>query len=221
MDVMPRYTAHMPPVLSADLERRLRALLTVFLDENSRVNLSAHRTEERCWTGNILDSLPLLDLLPELTVGKEAPRSVLDIGTGGGFPALPLAIARPDLHITAMDSTGKKIAAVQRMAERLGLPHLTAVTGRAETLGRTPAFRRHFDIVTARAVADTTLLLRYSAPFVRPGGWIVLWKSMHIAEELRASEAVQRQLRCILVRTVPYVLGDAWGERQLLLFQKK
>ncbi|TSC79883.1 MAG: 16S rRNA (guanine527-N7)-methyltransferase [Candidatus Peregrinibacteria bacterium Gr01-1014_25] len=209
-------------VLTARQERMLRKLVDVFLDENSRINLSAHRTSESCWTGNILDSLAFLDVLspgpnPEFRIPSD---SLLDLGTGGGFPALPLAICLPGMTVTAMDATRKKVDAVRRIADRLALPNLRTLVGRAEDIGRMPQHRARYDIVTSRAVAALSTLLEFCVPLARVGGCVVLWKSMDIDEELRTSANAQKQLHCSLVQTHRYDLGGNWGTRQLLVFRK-
>jgi 16S rRNA (guanine527-N7)-methyltransferase len=201
--------------LTPDLEARLRTLTTAFLAENAKLNLSALRTPEACWVGNVLDSLPALDL-PELTDA----RTLLDLGTGGGFPLLPLACARPDLSCTGLDATGKKIDAIGRIAQATGLSNVHLLTGRAEDLGHDRTCRERFDCVTARAVAPLPTLLEYAAPFVRTGGILVLWKSLHIDAELQASLGGRSTLSTHLLRSHRYTLPGDWGERQLLIFGK-
>ncbi|MBR1898336.1 MAG: 16S rRNA (guanine(527)-N(7))-methyltransferase RsmG, partial [Oscillospiraceae bacterium] len=99
---------------------------------------------------------------------------VLDIGSGAGFPGVPLALLRPDLDITLLDSLNKRIAFLHQLCDRLGL-HYDAIHGRAEELARDDDFRGRFDVVTARAVAALPVLAEYSLPFVRKGGF---WISM-------------------------------------------
>lgn len=204
--------------LSADLELRLRELVKVFLLENAKVNLSAFRTEEACWTGNVLDSLAAADLpqFKRLTQGK-----ILDIGTGGGFPLLPLALALPNLKFTGLDATQKKIDAVQHVAEAMRLQNVELISMRAEALGHENRYREKFDIVTARAVADINVLLEYASPFVKPAGRIILWKSMNIEEELEQSTAAQKEFQCGFHSAVTYDLPGDFGQRQLLVFEKK
>lgn len=195
------------------MEQQLKNLVAFFLEENAKVNLSALRTSEACWTGHILDSLAALETLP-------ATGSVLDLGTGGGFPLLPLAIARPDLLFVGLDSTGKKLDAVTRIAKKLGLKNVQTLGGRAETLGHDKRYREKFSAVLSRAVAEINVLLEYCGPFAVPDGSIVLWKSMAIDEELRTADRAMRELRCALKDSVTYELPDDFGKRQLLLFEK-
>ena len=195
----------------------LHELVRVFLAENEKVNLSALRTEDACWNGNVLDSLSLNEL-PDLW--KDATK-ILDLGTGGGFPLLPLAITHPDASFVGLDSIGKKMLAVQRIADAVRLKNVTTVADRAESLAHTKEHREQYDIVTSRAVAEISPLLEYCSGFVKAGGVIVLWKSLHIDEELAASSNAQKILGCPLETTHRYMLPGDWGERQLLIFRKQ
>lgn len=204
--------------LTPDLEHRLRELLAAFMVESAKLNLTALRTEDACWNGNILDSLPLLDLINDGKIPK--PATILDIGTGGGFPLLPLAVGLPDTVCTGLDSIGKKIDAIRRVADAMNLKNIKLIADRAETIARSPAHRNGYHIVTSRAVAPLSILLEYAAPLAGVGGLIVLWKSMHVDEELKHSEEAQKELHCALVQTHRYTLNGDWGERQLLIFRK-
>jgi len=198
---------------------RQRPLLVRFLEENSKLNLSALRTEDACWHGNILDSLALLELI-EPKGPLPVPQSLLDVGTGGGFPLLPLAVHFPHMRCTGLDSTKKKIDAVGRIAKDLHLKNVTLIAERAETAAWKPTYRDSFDMVVSRAVAALPVLLEYAAPFAKCGGHIVLWKSLQIDDELTASGAAQEALCCPLLSSHIYDLGGEWGKRQLLVFRK-
>jgi 16S rRNA (guanine527-N7)-methyltransferase len=204
---------------SADLEQRLRTLMTAFLSENAHINLSALRTEDTCWHGNILDSLALADAVTEKKI--PAPHALMDVGTGGGFPLLPLAVLYPEATCSGVDSIGKKIAAIQRIADAADIQNIRLVAERSENLARTAAHREKYDTVTARAVAPLNILLEYTAPFARIGGHIVLWKSMQIDEELAAAEKAASVLGCSLTEKYVYDLGGDWGTRQLLIYTKE
>jgi 16S rRNA (guanine527-N7)-methyltransferase len=194
-------------------EEKLKALVSLFLEENEKVNLSALRTPEACWTGHVLDSLSALESLP-------ATGSVLDLGTGGGFPLLPLAMMRPELKFVGLDSTRKKLDAVSRMAKTLGLKNVEILSGRAETLGHDRRYREKFSAVLSRAVAELNVLLEFCSPFCAPDGAIVLWKSMAIDEELRAADKAMKELKCELKDSMVYDLPGDFGKRQLLIFEK-
>lgn len=204
----------------AAIEPKLRELLRVFLQMNASINLSAMRTEESCWVGNILDSLALLEILP--AVAPAHPKSCLiDVGTGGGFPLLPLAIALPEWRCVGVDAVAKKIRAVETMTGALSLLNVAVRSGRTEDLGRDRTYRDRFDVVTARAVAPLRILLEYCAPFARQGGYIVLWKSLNIDQELQSSKHAQEVLCCPWRSSHRYTLPGNAGERCLLVFRKE
>jgi len=206
---------HAEPTMAllAAEEQRLRVLLQVFLAENQKLNLSAYRTEETCWVGNILDSLPVIPLLTGV-------KTVFDLGTGGGFPLLPLSLLLPDMEFTGLDSVKKKIDAVQRIVNALELKNVHLLVGRAEELGQDPTYREQYDVVLNRAVADLSTLLEFCSPFVKVGGKLICWKSLSIEEELTKSVNARIQLQCRLVEHREYELLGDWGRRQLLIFEK-
>jgi 16S rRNA (guanine527-N7)-methyltransferase len=200
-------------------EDRLRDVMHVFLEENTKLNLSALRTEDACWHGNILDSVPFMELIEQKII--DTPKNLIDIGTGGGFPLLPLSVLLPDTKCTGLDSTAKKIEAIKRIVAMLNMKNVALIAERSEILGRNPAHRDAYDVVTARAVAPLATLLEYTSPFAKAGGHIVLWKSLQIEEELKMSAAAQKALFCPLIYKHEYDLGGDWGRRQLLVFKKE
>ncbi len=150
------------------------------LKVNQTTNLTAIRNLSDVITKHFVDSLMAAPLLP-----KDA--RVLDLGCGPGFPSLPLCIARPDLCITALDSTAKKIHFVRETAEFLGLPNLTAVSGRAEDKGLRACLGQ-FDAVTGRAVARLNVLCELCLPYVKLGGFMLAMKGARGEEELSEAQ---------------------------------
>lgn len=201
--------------ITGEQERRLRELMAAFLIENQKINLSAYREEEQCWIGNILDSI---GGIREAEFGKGM--HVLDLGTGGGFPLLPLAILFPDVRFTGLDATKKKIEAVRRISNHLAFTNVDLLIGRAEDLGREPHLREQFDAVLSRAVATLSTLLEFMSPFTRVGGRNFCYKSLTIEEEVLRSVEARMQMKTRLIERREYVLPAGWGRRQLLIFQK-
>jgi len=202
--------------VTPELEARLKELCTIFLEENSKLNLSAFRTEETCWNGNILDSVAALGC----PLFERKNLRVLDVGTGGGFPLLPLAICMPDSHFVGVDSTQKKIDAIKRIIDRMNLTNVELICGRTEELGHDKVHREQYDIVTARAVAELNTLLEFTSPFAKVKGHVVAWKSTTIDEELQNSLLARAEFSCHLTEKFRYTLPGDWGQRQLLLFEK-
>ena len=140
------------------------------LEVNAQMNLTAITEPREVVLKHLADSLSASRLLPN-------GAKLLDVGCGGGFPSLPLAVARPDLSITALDSTAKKTRYVAETAALLGLENLKTLTGRAEELAQEPQYREAFDVSIARAVASLPVLTELCLPFVRVGGKMVAMKA--------------------------------------------
>ncbi len=193
-----------------------RALLDryieLLLEKNAEVNLTAARDRRSLMQRHVGDALKLLDV-PELG----AARSVLDLGTGGGLPGLPLAIACPDLEVILLDATSKKVAAVQGFIDTLGLENASAAWGRAEVMAHAPEWRQRFDLVVARAVAPLRTLLELAAPLCRPDGYVAAFKGPGADKELSHATRALETLRCRTVRRVSYCIGDT--SFHILVFQ--
>lgn len=162
---------------------------------NEKFNLTAITGYEDVQTKHFLDSLVGLSILkeelkhPALEVRQ---LSCIDIGTGAGFPGIPLKLAMPNLGWTLVDGTGKKVSFLTQLLARLGLAGVTVVQGRAEELGRIYAYRDHYDLVTARAVAPLNTLIEYLLPFVRPGGLALIYKGASAPQEfVEARKAIE------------------------------
>ena len=147
--------------LTDNMLRQYDMLVGLLLEWNKKINLISRRDEESIWSAHILHSLSILFKL-QIPHGAV----VLDLGTGGGLPGLPLKIARPDLQLTLLDSTQKKINVVREIAGSMKLENLNAVWGRAEELGRQSLYAQKFDLVVARAVASLKDLVQWSLPFL-------------------------------------------------------
>ncbi len=139
---------------------------------NEKINLTAVVDDEGIAVRHLLDSLTLLPCL----TANSAPLKLIDVGTGAGFPGIPLKIQRPDLEVLLLDSLGKRVKFLQNVIETLGLSGISARHGRAEDVAQTPEFREKFDIATARAVASLPVLCEYCLPFVRVGGVFLAMK---------------------------------------------
>lgn len=165
----------------------LFALTQRMLEVNQHLNLTAITEPEAVILRHYADSLILAPMIPE-------GAKVADIGSGAGFPALPLAIARPDLTLTAIDGTGKRVRYMTETAAFLGLSNFTALTLRAEDGGRDPAMRGKFDVATARAVAALPILSELCLPYVKVGGLFLAMKSREAEDELAAASRAIRTL---------------------------
>lgn len=158
------------------------------IETNRRFNLTAVTDPDEVTVKHFADSLVLLGKT-ELPAGA----SLLDVGTGAGFPGLALKLARPDLSVTVLDGTRKKLGFISSVLEETGLAGETLHL-RAEEAGKQPKYREKFDFVTARAVADMAVLVEYCLPFVRAGGLFLAMKSAAAEEEIQNAAGAVRLL---------------------------
>ncbi len=171
-----------PPSAPAQLER-FGGLL---LEKNRVMNLTAITDPADVATLHMLDCAALL------TCGAFAGKTLIDVGTGAGFPGVPLKILEPTLSVTLLDALGKRVDWLNETAAALELKDIAVVHGRAEEAGRDPALRERFDFATARAVAELRVLCELCLPFVRPGGFFLAMKGADCGEELdRALPVIQ------------------------------
>lgn len=171
----------------AELLERLARYLTMLLEANRQFNLTAIREPDAAWRRHIIDSLTILPGLEELAEGG----TVIDVGSGGGLPGIPIAICRPDLQVTLLEATGKKVRFLRSCIDELPLPNTRVLQGRAETLGQDSTHRQRYDVAVCRAVGPMAELLEYTLPLVKVGGWLLAMKGPSVEEELAvASDAL-------------------------------
>jgi 16S rRNA (guanine527-N7)-methyltransferase len=169
----------------------LEHYVALLLEANERINLTRVVEPDAVARLHLLDALAALPLLDALDLAH-----AIDLGSGGGIPAMPLAIARPRVAWALVDSVGKKAKLLRGFADELGLANVTILAERAETLGRDPAHRERYDVVTARACAPLPVLAELALPLVRPGGQLLAWKGPlgQGDAEVRAGTAVSTML---------------------------
>ncbi|MCS6900836.1 MAG: 16S rRNA (guanine(527)-N(7))-methyltransferase RsmG [Myxococcales bacterium] len=189
-------TARIGVRLNEHQTAQLGDYLARLLAMNEQMNLTSITAPYEAWSRHILDALTLIPHLAPLP--PEA--CVLDVGSGGGVPGIPMAIARPDLRVTLLEATQKKAFFLSAVVKALGLCQVTVENGRAEQLAATP-LRGRFDAVTARAVARMNVLLSWTVPFARPGGLLLFIKGQRAEEELREARKTLDRLRCTHERT--------------------
>ncbi|WP_040448618.1 16S rRNA (guanine(527)-N(7))-methyltransferase RsmG [Ktedonobacter racemifer] len=203
--------------LSGELEAAFLRYRQELLEWNTRFNLTAIKDPEEVMTKHFLDSLSLLAIYPQ-----DEATTLLDIGTGPGFPGLPLKMARPRWRVTLVEATNKKVTFLRHMVDVLELEHVEVIHGRAEELGQKAAYRSAFDLVTARAVAALPALLEYCAPYCRVGGAIILPKKGELQDEMAQGKRAAAQVGAVLeADTVVDLPGINDGRRLLTWRQQK
>lgn len=181
------------------------------IEYNEKVNLTAITEPEEIWRKHFLDSIYPLTL-----TDIPANASIIDVGTGAGFPSVPMAVYRSDLQLTMLDSLMKRIVFLEQLAEKTGLRHWSCVHGRAEDTGHMPEFREKYDIATARAVAALPVLCEYCMPFVKVGGVFLALKGPN--ETAADAQNAIEELGGAVEKEISYsICGD---DRRLIVIRK-
>ena len=180
---------------------------------NGKINLTAITDPDGIALKHFADSLSVLRYC-EIPQGA----SLIDVGTGAGFPGLALLIARPDIHLTLLDSTKKKLTVIEDILKNIGL-EAVLLHSRAEEAGQNRQYREKFDFATARAVANLRELAEYCLPFVKPGGSFISMKAAKAEEELAGAEKAIAALGGKTERTHNFELFEA-GERNIIIIKK-
>ena len=145
---------------------------------------------------------------------------IIDIGTGAGFPGIPLKIINPDIHITLMDSLNKRINFLNDVIDKLSLKNIDAVHSRAEDLARNEKFREKYDIAVSRAVANLSTLSEYMLPFVKIGGKCICMKGPNIDEEVENAKGAISKLGGRIKSIDNFKLGNTENERNIIVIEK-
>ncbi len=209
--------------LSREQVEQFRVFAALLEEWNQKMNLTAITESVEVQKKHFLDCLVGMPLVAEELGATLPPKRTLacvDIGTGAGFPGLPLKIAWPNLKLTLVDGTAKKIRFLEEVVKELALKNVTLVQGRAEELGRSRHFRGQFDLATARAVARMNTLTEYVLPFVRLGGLAVIYKGPNAAEEFMEARNAIELLGGETVRFSPVSVPMLDEERRVLLIKK-
>ena len=188
---------------------------SLLLEWNRKFNLTRITEPEEIAVKHYLDSLSLLAFI-EPPTGS----AIIDIGTGAGFPAVPLKIARPDMRIAMLDSVRKKLAFLEAAVLALGLADVELIHGRAEDMGRIGVYREHYDFAVSRAVSKLNVLAELCIPFCRVGGRFAAYKGPDVDEEISEAEKSLLALGGELEAVHRFVLPCSDTRRSLVLVKK-
>ncbi len=197
--------------ISKEMNEKFEILCDFLLEYNEKVNLTSIKEKNEVFIKHFLDSV-----LGEKLFFKGA--NVIEIGSGGGFPSLPLKILRDDLNFTLVESTGKKCNYLNSCVDKLALNGVKVVNARAEEMGKDEFYREKYDCATARAVARLNTLCEYCMPFVKIGGYFIAYKG-ECDEELKEAEKAVKVLGGEIVSVENYSLPT--GDKRTLICIKK
>ena len=187
--------------------------MELLLEWNEKMNLTAITEPDEVILKHFIDSITV-----EKYINKEA--KIIDVGTGAGFPGIPLSIIRNDLNITLMDSLNKRIRFLDEVIEKNNLINVDTVHSRAEELARNTDYREKFDVATSRAVASLNVLLEYMVPFVKVGGYCICMKGSNVDEELDNAKKALDVLNCKVEKVERFNLPGSDYGRNIIIIKK-
>ena len=205
--------------LSGEQKQQFLTYYEYLVEKNKVMNLTAITEYEEVITKHFLDSLAVVKtscFKPEKLAGKR----LIDIGTGAGFPGIPLKIAFPELEILLLDSLNKRINFLNEVTEMLGLTKINTVHGRAEDYAKQKGYRESFDFCVSRAVANLSTLSEYCIPFVKQGGCFISYKSGSVDQELIQAEKAVKIMGGQREEVVRFSLADTDMDRSFVVIRK-
>jgi 16S rRNA (guanine527-N7)-methyltransferase len=210
--------------LGLRLTREQQASFTLYYEElvawNQKFNLTAITEYEQVQIRHFLDSLScLLAQEARQALGRREAR-MIDVGSGAGFPGIPLKLVCANAQLTLLEATGKKVTFLESLIQQLGLQTASAIKARAEDLGHDPEHRERYDLALARAVAELPVVAEYTLPFCKIGGWVIAQKGEAGAAEAWSAERAIRLLGGELRRIVHVELPGLPEDRSLVVVEK-
>jgi len=192
---------------------------TFLSGENEKYNLTAITEREDVYTKHFLDSLLITKLKQSHAIDIRDKR-IIDIGSGAGFPGVPIKIYAPSTEMVCLDSLNKRVKFLDQLTQNLYLDKIVSIHGRAEDFGQDKKYREQFDIAVSRAVAELRLLLEFCMPFVKKNGYFIAYKSLKSNLELDQAGNALKVLNTSFIGQVSIELPNEKGNRDLLIFQK-
>jgi 16S rRNA (guanine527-N7)-methyltransferase len=201
--------------------RQFETYMNMVIEKNKVMNLTAITEPEEFSLIHFADSLSLIPAVSAAAPLTKENASVIDVGTGAGFPAIPLKIAFPNMKLTLLDSLNKRVTFLDSVVEELELKKVTTIHARAEEGGRQKNLRDNFDFVLSRAVANLSVLTEYCLPYAKVGGLFISYKSGDIEEELKEAKHAISVLGGKLEDVIHFQLADTDINRSFVLIRKE
>lgn len=174
--------------------------IETFLELNSKINLISKNDEKYLWEKHIFDSLAIKYFFEKYFKTHTSPFTLLDIGTGGGFPAVPIAITYPDIEVYALDSIRKKINTIETLKSELDIKNLHPICDRAENI------KTKYDLITSRAVAPLKVITEYAMPLLKDRGYFIAYKSLRAPEEIEEAKQTLKKHKAHVIDVISYDL---------------
>lgn len=213
------FTQEYAQSVGVEVSREEARDFTIFADMlaewNKKINLTAITDPKEVAIKHFTDSLSVLPI-----IRNKNNISLIDIGSGAGFPGIPLAIMKPDMKVTLLDSLNKRVIFQETVIRELGLQNrVTAIHGRAEELGRRQEYREQFDYAVARAVTNLSALCEYALPLVKVDGTLIAMKGKEVAEEISAAQRAAEELSG-RISSIEHIKLPDGSDRNLIIIKK-
>ncbi len=192
----------------------------ILVEQNQFMNLTAITEYEDVLLKHYVDCLAVNVIPVFRKIVSKSQAKIIDIGTGAGFPGIPIKIAFPDVKMDLLDSLNKRITFLNRVIEQTELKNIQTFHGRAEDYANKPDFREQYDLSISRAVANLSTLSEYCLPYIKVNGYFIALKSGEITEEQKAAEKAISILGGELEEVIPFILPDSDIERSFVVIRK-
>lgn len=188
--------------------------MNLLLDWNKKINLTAITDMDDIILKHFIDSITILKYI-------NGENKIIDVGTGAGFPGIPIAVMKSDVEITLLDSLNKRILFLENLSKELDLRNVEIIHGRAEDFGKNTLSREKYDIAVSRAVANMSTLVEYLLPFVKVGGICICMKGSEIEKELESAKVAIKELGGKIEKIDKFKLPDSTMERNIIIIKKE
>ena len=201
-------------IIKSDDYDKIKTFYDFIIEENKKFNITAITDQNEFLIKNVADCIEYQNVY-------FSGAKIVEIGSGGGFPSVPLKIKREDLKFTLIESNAKKVNFLKTVAQKLGFIDFECVSGRAEDLSKNQKYRESFDYAIARAVAPLNILCELLIPFLKVGGYMIAYKGANFKEELEAAKNAIESLGGIFCQVKEYELSNDLGSRALVIIKKE
>lgn len=201
--------------ISSEKMEQFLKFYDILVEKNKVMNLTGITEFNEVITKHFIDSLSIVKIIDMNNVD-----SIIDMGTGAGFPGVPIKIMFPEINVLLMDSLNKRVKFLQEVSDYCGLGKIDFIHGRAEELGKNKLYREKYDLCVSRAVADLSVLAEYCMPFVKTGGNFVCYKSGNASEEIENASNAIKLLSGKIDNKIEFILPNSDFKRTLLKIEK-